>query len=264
MKRGGETFIHANSADEASAPQGPRAPLGIKSFLVLFFKKELFWTLFLALLPCPAHAQTLLHLSATGQVVVLPDQMVADFTVQETAPGAPAAQAAVNRLMAKALAAARAVPGVVATTSGYNVFQPDSDKPEYQASQTLDLTIPAQGGTPPPAFTDLAGRLQQDGLLLNTLDGQLSTQGADAANAAAVTDAIHRLRAEAAAIAATLGDKPGPIQVLTVDSGNPAPVMPGRMMMALQAQAPPPQAAPGPVTVQANIAAVVALTPLAP
>jgi uncharacterized protein YggE len=264
MKRGKRTFIRSNSADEVSAPQGPQPPFGIKSFLVLFFKKELFWTLFLALLSCPADAQTLLHLSATGQVVVLPDEMVADFTVQATAPGAAAAQATVNGLMAKALAAARAVPGVVAATSGYNVFQPDSDKPAYQASQTLDLTIPAPGGTPPPAFTDLAGRLQQDGLLLNTLDGQLSAHGADAANAAAVTDAIHRLRAEAAAIAATLGDKPGPIETLSVDAGNPAPVVPGRMMMAMQAPAPPPQAAPGPVTVQANIAAVVALTPLAP
>lgn len=205
-------------------------------------------------------AQTVLDLSATGQVVVLPDEMVADLTVQASAGSAAAAQAAVNRLMGKALSAAHGVAGVVAVTAGYNVFQPDSDKPVYQASQGVELTMPAPGGVPPDAFTGLVGNLQQDGLLLNSLDGQLSAAGTDAANQAAVVDAIHRLQAQAAAVARTLGDKIGVIKTLNINAGNPAPVMPGRMMMAMAAApAPPPQAAPGPVTIQATVEATIEL-----
>lgn len=207
-----------------------------------------------------ARAQTVLSLTATGSVVTVPDEMEASLNVQESAAAAPAAQDSVNRLMAKALALTRRINGVTPTTAAYNVFQTQNQG--FQASQTLNLAIAAPGGVPPAAFTNLIGVLQQDGLQLNSLDGQLSAAGADAASQAATADALRRLQAQAHAIATALGDKAGEIKTLTIDSNNPGPIMPGRMM-AMAAEAPP-QSAPGPVTVQVTVEATIELTPLAP
>jgi uncharacterized protein YggE len=217
-----------------------------------------------ALLSSPAAAQTVLSLSGTGTVLAQPDEMVAGLTVQASAAGAAAAQADVNKVMAKALAAAKAVAGVVATTANYNVYQTTNDAGAvtgYQASQTLNLTIPAPGGVPPAAFTALVGRLQDDGLLLNALEGDLSPAGSQQAGAQAVTLAIQQVQAQAAAIAKTLGQRVGVMKSLNVNTDNAGPPMPMRML-AMAAKAPaPPQAAPGPVSVAASVSAEITLTP---
>jgi uncharacterized protein YggE len=214
-----------------------------------------------------ARAETLLSLSATGTAITLPDEITASLNVQTTAKTAAAAQAGVNKTMAAALAAARALAGVTATTDSYSVSQNDPDntaqKPGYQASQALELTMPAPGGTPPDAFTNLVGKLQQDGLLLNGLDGQLSATGADEARRLATVDALHKLRTQADAVAATLGETAGGFKTLNVQTNGGGPIMPGLMMMKAAA-APPPQAAPGPVTVQVSVDATILLTPPGP
>ena len=82
--------------------------------------------------------------------------MVASLQVQATAAHAAAAQDAVNSAMKKALDLARAVPGVVATTNGYNVFKitPDdqSAPPKFQASQNLQAGDTGRHGGPPGVF----------------------------------------------------------------------------------------------------------------
>jgi uncharacterized protein YggE len=213
-----------------------------------------------------AQAQTVLNLSATGRDVTVPDEMVAALTVQAKAPTAAAAQAMLNRMMTQALAAARAVDGVAATTGGYNVAEFDDQnkgtKPVFQANQELNLTMPAPSGVPPASFTDLAGKLQEQGLLMETIGGALSAKGEDAARAAATSDGIGRLKTQAGAVAKALGDTVAGINSLTINSNDIAPVAP-RMMMAMAAAAPP-QVAPGPMIVTVNIDAVIALKPLSP
>lgn len=210
----------------------------------------------------PAAAQTVLTLAASGQATVPPDEMVASLTVQESAAQAAAAAAAVNAAMRQALAAARAVAGVTAATADYNeqATTDDNGRPTgFQASQTLNLSMPAPAGSPPAAFTDLVGRLQQTGLLLNQLDGDLSDAGQAAAQQAAITDAIHQLQATAARVAAALGDRVTGIKTLQVNLQDSGPVMPRQMMAMAAPAAPPPQAAPGPVTVTANVSADIEL-----
>ena len=209
-------------------------------------------------------AQTVLNLSANGSNSVEPDQIVASLNVQASSATAARAQAQVNAEMKQALAAARGVTGVTANTGDYSVYQstPDnSPKIAYQASQDLQLSMAAAGGVPPTAFTALVGQLQQQGLLLNTLDGNLSAAGQAAAQKAAIDDAIHQIQAEAAGIAATLGEHVGKIQSLNVNVNLPGPVLRGApMMMMATAAAPPPQAAPGKVAIQANVSATIDLT----
>jgi uncharacterized protein YggE len=213
-----------------------------------------------AVLSSPAAAQTILSLSGSGTVLAQPDEMVAALNVQQTAPKAATAQAKVNDIMAKALAQAQAVPGVVATTANYNVYQTTTDSGAvsgYQASQTLNLTIPASGGTPPPAFTALVGQLQAESLLLNNLDGDLSPAGRLKASQQAVTAAIQQMQAQAASIAKTLGQSVGAIKTLNVNMDNAGPPMP-MMAMAMKSAAPP-QATPGPVSVSATVNAEIEL-----
>jgi uncharacterized protein YggE len=206
-----------------------------------------------------ARAQTLLSLGATGQVRVVPDEMVASLQVQASATRAADAQDTVNRAMKKALDLAHAVQGVVATTNGYNVFKNTPDNaatpPQFQASQTLQLVIPAPEGNPPDRFTALLGQLQQNGLLLNTLDGDLSRDGQLSAQQDAIGDAIGQIQAQAAMIAGRLKENISEIKTLNVNVDMPGP-MPRMMMMAAAA----PQAAPDKVTVQVNVSATMVLT----
>jgi len=118
----------------------------------------------------------------------------------------------------------------------------------------------AAGGAPPAAFTALVGQLQQKGLLLNSLNGDLSAKAQEAAQQGAIDDAIRQIQSQAQAVAATLNEQVGKIQSLSVNVNMPGPVSRVGPMM-LMAAAAPPQAAPAQVTVQANVSATIALTP---
>jgi len=212
-----------------------------------------------------AQAQTVLTVAANGSNTVDPDQIVASLDVQSSAASAAQAQAGVNREMKQALAAARGTAGVTATTGDYSVYQNSPDngstaKPVYQASQNLALSMAAPDGVPPASFTSLVGQLQSQGLLLNSLDGNLSAQGQNAANQGAIDDAIQQIQSQAAAVAARLGEHVGKFQSLNVNLGSPGPILRAPMMMMAAAAAPPPQAAPGKVTIQANVTATIELT----
>ncbi len=212
-----------------------------------------------------AQAQTMLNLSACGSTMVDPDEIIASLDVQTSSVNAAAAQADVNRAMKRALQAVKAVPGVTATTGSYNVYQSTDDSTKdstYQASQNLQLVILATNGVAPDAFTALVGDLQQDGLLLNVLAGDLSSKGQAAAQQEAIDDAIRQIQAQAAVVAATLGERVGKIQTINVNANNPTPALRAApMMMMATSSAPPPQAAPGQLTVQANVSATIELTP---
>ena len=212
-------------------------------------------------LALPAIAQTALSLSANGTAQAEPDEAVANFNVQAMKPDAASAQSAVNQAVANAMAAAKAVPGVVVTTGFYNSYASTPDgqtKPQFTAQQSLTLTQPAKDGVPDQAFTDLLGKLQADGLLLNGLSGDLSQVGQDSAQRAAIRDALAQLRAQADDVADALHKKVGALKTLNVNTGGgPVPPMPRMMMMA--AAAPAPQSAPDKITVTANVTAEIEL-----
>jgi len=212
----------------------------------------------------PADAQTELDLSATGQTIVPPDEMNASLQAQSTQADAASAQADINKAMKAALDLSRATPGVIATTGGYNVFQTTPDgasAPQFQASQSLQLVIPAPDGTAPASFNALVGQLQQNGLLLNNLDGDLSTAGQRAAQKAAIGDAIAQIQSQAAIVAEKLNVQVGEIKTLNLSVNAPGPVFRPMLAMAkMDATAAPPQSAPDNITIQANISATIELT----
>lgn len=210
-----------------------------------------------------ARAQTDLTIAATGQVSVPPDEASATLTAQAQDVSAAKAQAAVNAAMAKALGLAKNVQGVKAVTTSYNSYTvtPDNNAPQqFAVQQTLQLSIPAQAGVPPASFSNLLGTLQQDGLLLNALSGDLSDDGQRQAQQAAIADALKQIQAQAAAIAASLHEEVGTIKSLNVNAAaNPGP-RPMMAMAMMKGAAPAPQSAPDNVQVTANVTAEIALT----
>jgi len=210
-----------------------------------------------------AAAQTVLNLSADGSDTVDPDRITASLAAQFSSVDAARAQAEVNHAMAQALVEAKSVSGMSATTGDYSVYQTTpggSQQPAYQASQNLQLSMDAPQGAPPAAFTALVGALQQKGLLLNSLNGDLSPKAQEAAEQSAILDAIRQIQAQAKAVASVLGEHVGKFQALNVNVNMPGPVLRAAPMM-MMAQAPaPPQAALAKVTIQASVSATIALT----
>jgi uncharacterized protein YggE len=213
------------------------------------------------LLAFPAAAETLLHLTETGRVMVAPDELVATLRAEAVAPGAAAAQAQVNTAMAGATALARATAGVSVSTGTYSVWQPGlfthaSGREDWRGSQTLTL----HGGDGAAVLT-LVGTLQQRGLAVSQLGWQLSADAARRARDEATRQALAGLRARAEAAAGILGLHFDSFKDVRLDSGQPRP-MPLRVMMAatgVSSSAPPPTVEAEETTVEASVEADVVL-----
>ena len=162
---------------------------------------------------------------------------------EQTSPGAAAAD--VNARMAKALAAAKAVPGVEARSAGYNTWQQwEKGKPgKWRVSQTMSLT-----GTDFPALAALLAKLQdEDGLLVSSISFSLAPESRRRAEDALTREAIRAWQQRAATGAEALGFaawRPGRV---TVATGDHAPPQPRFDMMARAGAAP---AASPPVAVE--------------
>ncbi len=208
--------------------------------------------------PAAAAAATVLSLSATASVSVPPDELTASLRATAEAPGAERAQAEVNRAMATALTAARAVAGVRATTAGYTTWQRPPGSPgggAWQASQSLVLK--AHDG---PALLHLLGSLQAQGLAVDQLGWELSAAAQRKARDRATDAALGRLRGRATAAAQVLGLRFGSFR--TVRLGPPPEIGPRPMFAsAMRAGGPPPSAVAEDVAVSATVSAEVVLLP---
>ena len=208
--------------------------------------------------PAAAAAATVLSLSATASVSVPPDELSASLRATAEAPGAERAQAEVNRAMATALAAARAVAGVQATTAGYATWQRPPGSPgggAWQASQSLVLK--AHDG---PALLHLLGSLQAQGLAVDQLGWELSAAAQQKARDRATDAALGRLCGRATAAAQVLGLRFGSFR--TVRLGPPPEIGPRPMFAsAMRAGGPPPSAVAEDVAVSATVSAEVVLLP---
>jgi uncharacterized protein len=203
----------------------------------------------------PALADTILHLNDTETVMEHPDELVATLRAEATAATAAAAQQAVNSAMASALARARQVTGVTASTEGYTAWQATQPQ-RWQASQTL--TLRSHDG---PALLTLVGELQQKGLAIGELSWQLSRDASRTARDQAMREALSALRGRADAAAGLLGLSFKSFQRVSIAVPQAVPIMP-RAMMAMAAAAPtPPSAQAEDIPVSATVDADAVLAP---
>jgi predicted secreted protein len=201
---------------------------------------------------------TTLTLSETATEMAAPDELAAALRAEATAPTAAEAQRQVNAAMADALAHAKQVAGVTASTGGYGVYRDPSVRPErWQASQTLELR-----GADGAALLTLVGALQQKGLAVSELHWQLSADAAKRAEAEATRRAIAGLRARVDEAAGLLGLRFVRFGKVRLDT--PAPFRPAMRMMAVAAPAaasPPPSATTEDIPVSATVGADAVLAP---
>jgi uncharacterized protein YggE len=166
-----------------------------------------------------ARADTVLNLTVTADVTVMPDELVAQLTAQADAPSAGDAQAQVNAMIAKALEAAKPLQAVTASTTTYSVWH------------------------------------QTEGLAVGDLSWQLSPALAEKSDEQAMAKAIGKLTERARAAAQLLHMQTHGFQRVTIgDGGEPGPRPMMRMMaVAAPVAAPPPSAQADAVTVSATV-----------
>jgi uncharacterized protein YggE len=209
-----------------------------------------------------ARADTILHLSVSGSVTVMPDQLAAQLTANADAPTAGAAQLRVNQMVQAALGAAKGLAAITASTTQYSVWHETDPKDVWHASQGLALRS-EDGG----ALLTLVGTLQQDGLAVGDLGWQLSPAAAETSYEQAVAKAIDLLTQRAGAVAQLLHLTLHGFESVTVGQDGGPPVQPMgmmRMMAAAPVAAPPPSAQADVVTVSATVSGDARLVPAAP
>jgi predicted secreted protein len=163
---------------------------------------------------------------------VVNDRMHA--TLRAEAEHVDAAQAAsdVNARIARALAKAKAVAGVTASTAGYSSYQVgEKDRIRWRISQGIALE-----GTDFAALAALVSRLQaEDGLLVSGLAFSVGTDKQRTAEDELTQQAIRAWQRRADAAAQGFGAtawRPGRVTIQPSDAGRPQPMMRMQAMAA--------------------------------
>jgi predicted secreted protein len=206
---------------------------------------------------------TILRLSETATVMVVPDELAAALRAETTAPNAQDAQRRVNEMMRDAVAAAKKLDGITVSTGGYNVWRvgptPGDRAERWQAAQSLNLT-----GKDSATMLKLVGELQQMGLAQGNLVWRLSRQTERTARKDATKQALSALHGRADDAAEILGLKFASFKEVRLDSVAPPPIMPRQPMTArasMAAMAPPPSAEAEDMPVTASAEADIVLKP---
>jgi predicted secreted protein len=190
----------------------------------------------LALAPSlPARADdatTAITFTETAERELRHDRLRIHLRVEQTGTDIGPVQAEVNRRMAAALDRARAVPGLAIETGSYWVHRDEagSTRPaRWRASQTLTLA-----GSDTAALLQLAGQLQQEGLLLSGMGWELSREARRAVEDALTGEAIARLRARGETLATAMEARVLRFARIAVgNAGGHRPPMPGLRSAAM-------------------------------
>lgn len=235
----------------------------MSSRVVLCLAASLVAALPAAPVPAQEAGRTTLVLSETAAREVAQDTLVALLAARAEASTPRAAQAEVNQAMTAAIQKAEAVTGVRAATAGYRVYQEydrDGEPRGWIAEQDLRLT--SREAAP---LLELAGVLQEDGLLLNGLNYQLSAEARRAIEDELALEAIAALRRRAEQVAASVDMAVETIATLRVgaDADEP-PIRPMMRTSMAEAAAAPPVALPDLETVSTRVQAELILAPRSP
>jgi predicted secreted protein len=208
----------------------------------------------------PARAETLLHLTDTETVTVAPDELAASLRAEASSANPADAQQRVNAAMADALAHARKVAGVTASTGAYSVWHvgptPQDSSERWQASQSLELTSHDS-----VALLTLLGTLQQNGLAVGELGWRLSREAERKAHDEATRQALAALRGKAQEAAGLLDLRFGSFKQVRLDGTAQVPTPRFVGAMAAMAAPAPPNAVATDVPVSATAEADAILLP---
>jgi predicted secreted protein len=151
----------------------------------------------------PANApETVLRLSETAEKLVRRDRLRAELRVEATGSNPRAVQDEINRRMGAALERVRVVPTVKGETGAHGIWEerPQNAPPRWRAMQAVILT-----GRASAELLQLVGDLQGDGLLLGSLQHELTQEAARAVEDELTQTALQRLHDRAEKVAQAMG-----------------------------------------------------------
>lgn len=200
-------------------------------------KKLLLTTALMATFAFPVMAQdnnmvmlpdghTALNISATENVEVEQDLLVASLRIQKEAKNSKEVQDYINKSMAKALETIKKVASVKVETGGYYV-SPDYrniKKPDGEYEQVLDKwrgsqTVTIKGKTAEDVLK-LAGELQDMDFMMNGLNYQLSPEKFEEVRDGLMEVTIKKLNDRAKRVANALDKKTVDLVEINVDANN--------------------------------------------
>lgn len=156
----------------------------------------------LAVAAAPLGHATELGLTASAARDVANDRFVARLEARASAPEPAAAQAALNALAERALAAVADTPAVTVATAGYAVRpeQAEDAPARWLATQALQLESAER-----TAMLEAVGALQELGLATRALGARLSDARAEEVREELLREAIAAMERRAEVAAAALG-----------------------------------------------------------
>lgn len=209
---------------------------------------------------------TLVNLSASEQVEIQQDLLIANLQYEAENTDPKALQNEINTVMKKAVDKALKVKGVKTATQGYNVYQYDVNRGKKNLPREIiwkgnqGLMIKSKDAN---ALLDLTGELQKMGLSMNGLSYTVSPELLEETRNSLLEDALAKLKTKAERTAKALGKSKTELLQINVDHGGGyhAPVMRAMAMDSSMAKAEmaPPVAAPGETMVTLNVSAQAAL-----
>jgi predicted secreted protein len=208
----------------------------------------------------PNDSSTRVRLVETAQRTVRQDRLRAILRAEVTGADARRVQEEINRRMTAAVDRAKAAPTIKVETGSYSLYEerPPNAGPTWRGQQSLALI-----GTEFNDVLQLAGELQQTGLVFSGMQFELRPETARAYEDELTNEALKRLRERAEKIAAAMDMKV--IGIREVSVGNvlgDTPRPPVRMRMAeMAASAPPPVAEAGDQIIQISVTAEIAVGP---
>ena len=205
-------------------------------------------------------SSTRVRLVETAQRTVRQDRLRAILRAEVTGPDARRVQAEINRRMTAAVDRAKAAASIKVETGSYSLYEerPPNAALTWRGQQSLALI-----GTEFNDVLQLAGELQQTGLVFSGMQFELRPETARAYEDELTNEALKRVRERAEKIAAAMDMKVIGIREISV--GNvlgDTPRPPVRMRMAeMAAAAPPPVAEAGDQIIQISVTAEIAVGP---
>ena len=219
----------------------------------------------------PPEGSVILNLSASEELELTQDELVASLRYEVTGDNAKDVQSEINGKIQEGLKAGKAVESVKVSTGGYNVWQnyrprptengkdDEAEEAEWRGQQTISLE-----GKNAEEFLKLVTDLQGMGFLNSNLSYTLSSEKQKEVQDELMTMALKKLQERAKVAADALGKSTTQfIEINADNSGNPGP-MP--MMRAEMAQMDggamnKASAEPGETTVSMTVSARILLKP---
>ena len=188
--------------------------------------------------------QTMITLSATEQMELKQDMLVASLRIEQDGKDAKDVQDKINQAMKQAVDLAKAQADIKTSTGQYNVYsfdpnpQPNQMTPAqikertiWRGQQTIDLQ-----GKNKDVILDVVGKIQSLGFAMNSLNYTLTPEQAEDYKDQLMTAALEKINKRAQKAAKALGKRKFDIVEVNIDGGGmPPPIMYARaekMMMA--------------------------------